>query len=256
MLLYNLAVTTSLYNIGRFVLQGFSQLLWPAVCINCGLLTSHDDKGLCPKCWQEILQCVDPDYCPRCGTSVSRYILHNGRCPQCQQLEFHLDGLARAGIYGDALRKMIVAFKRDRTELDTHLSMLADSALRSSHFYDEIELFVPVPLHWRRQLSRGYNQAELLAKKLGHPRATISGDLARVRHTAMQPAVDFAKRKANVRGAFAVRRGHRFEGKTICLVDDVKTTGATLNECASVLKDAGAKKVYALVLATAGRSTA
>jgi ComF family protein len=246
-------VITSFHNIGKSVVQGFAQLLWPAVCVNCGSLASHDDKGLCSKCWQEILQCVNPDYCPRCGASVSRYILHNGRCPQCQQLEFHLDGLARAGIYGDALRKMIVAFKRDRTELETHLSMLANSALSSSHFYNDIEMFVPVPLHWRRRLSRGYNQAELLAKKLGHSHAKISRDLARIRHTEMQPAVDFAKRKANVNGAFAVRRGHRFEGKTLCLVDDVKTTGATLNECAKVLKDAGAIKVYALVLATAGQ---
>jgi ComF family protein len=235
--------------------QGVCQLFWPAVCVNCGVLISHDDKSLCQKCWQEILQCADPDYCPRCGASVSRYILHNGRCPQCQQLEFHLDGLARAGMYGEALRKMIVAFKRDRTELGTHLSMLAGSALQSAGFYDEIEMFVPVPLHWRRRLSRGYNQAELLAKKLRHPVAKISHDLARIRHTEMQPAIDFAKRKANVRGAFAVRRGHRYDGKTICLVDDVKTTGATLNECAKVLKEVGAKKVYALVLATAGQQS-
>jgi predicted amidophosphoribosyltransferase len=125
----------SLHTIGKSVVQGVAQLLWPAVCVNCGLLTSHDDKGLCPKCWQEILQCVDPDYCPRCGASVSRYILHNSRCPQCQQLKFHLDGLARAGMYGEALRKMIVAFKRDRTELGGHLSSLADSALQSAGFY-------------------------------------------------------------------------------------------------------------------------
>jgi predicted amidophosphoribosyltransferase len=71
----------------------------------------------------------------------------------------------------------------------------------------------------------------------------------------MQPGVDFVKRKANVSGAFAVRRGHQYDGKTICLVDDVKTTGATLNECAKVLKEAGAKKVYALVLATAGQQS-
>jgi ComF family protein len=252
--LYNLFVIISYFQkSGRNIWQGICQLLWPAVCINCGSLTSHEDKGLCPKCWQEILQCVNPDYCPRCGASVSRYILHNDRCPQCQQMEFHLDGLARAGIYGDALRKMIVAFKRDRTELVWHLSSLADSALQSAGFYDEIEMFVPVPLHWQRRLSRGYNQAELLAKKLGHPVAIISYDLARIRHTQMQPVVSFAKRKANVRGAFAIRRGHRFNGKTLCLVDDVKTTGATLNECAKVLKEAGAKKVYALVLATAGQ---
>ena len=235
----------------KFIREGITQLLWPAVCVNCGALISHDDKGLCQKCWQELLQCTNPDYCPRCGASVSRYILHNGCCPQCQQAEFHLDGLARAGMYGDALRKMIVSFKRDRTELVRHLSSLADPVLRTSHFYDDIELFVPVPLHWRRRLWRGYNQADLLTKKLNHPCAKISFDLARIRHTEKQGIGTFAQRKANVEGAFAVRRGHQFIGKTLCLVDDVKTTGATLNECAKVLKEAGAVKVYALVLAAA-----
>jgi ComF family protein len=237
----------------KLVWQGLCQLLWPCVCVNCGGLTSYDGKGLCQKCWQELLGCVNPDYCPRCGTSVSKYILHNGRCPQCQNAELHFDGLARAGIYADALRKMIISFKRDRTELVAHLSTLADPALCASGFYEEIEMFVPVPLHWRRRLSRGYNQAELIAKKLRHPRAKTSYDLARIRNTKMQPAVDFKKRLANVRGAFAVRRGHRFEGKTVCVVDDVKTTGATLNECAKTLKEAGAKKVYAIVLAVAGQ---
>lgn len=69
----------------------------------------------------------------------------------------------------------------------------------------------------------------------------------------MQPVVTPSQRQANVRDAFAIRRGHQFAGKTICLVDDVKTTGATLNECAKVLKEAGAKKVYGLVIAVAGQ---
>jgi competence protein ComFC len=166
----------------------------------------------------------------------------------------HLDGIARAGIYGEALRKMLVAFKRDRTELAAHLSTLANPAFEVCGFYDEIEMLVPVPLHWRRRLSRGYNQAELLAKKLHHPSAKINYDLARIRYTKMQPSLSLAERQANVRDAFAVRRGHRFSGKTLCLVDDVKTTGATLNECAKVLKEAGAKKVFALVLAVAGQN--
>lgn len=242
--------------LGRWAAMGIQagyQLFWPAVCVNCGSIISQNDKGLCSKCWQELLGCVNSDYCPRCGASVSKYILNNDRCPQCQEVEFQLDGIARAGVYADALRKMIVSFKRDRTELGRQLSMLADPALRSSHFYDEIEMFVPVPLHWRRRLRRGYNQAELLAKKLNHPRAKISHDLARIRNTKRQGIGTLAERKANVSGAFAVRYHHSFVGRTLCLVDDVKTTGATLNECAKVLKEAGAKKVYALVLATAGQ---
>jgi len=104
-------------------------------------------------------------------------------------------------------------------------------------------------------LTRGYNQSLILAKKLNHPTAKISTDLVRIRHTKSQPTMPSpAARAANVAGAFAVRYGHNFAGRNVCLVDDVKTTGATLNECAKTLKQAGAKKVFALVLAVAGQN--
>jgi ComF family protein len=178
----------------------------------------------------------------------------DGVCPDCQGKAIHFDGIARSGVYTDALQQMILSFKKGRTELDNVLGSLANSALEGGGFRDEIEFFVPVPLHWFRRLSRGYNQSLVLAGKLKHP-AGISADLARVRHTKSQPAmVSPAARARNVAGAFAVRRGHRFAGRNICLVDDIKTTGATLNECAKTLKEAGASKVFALVLAVAGQN--
>lgn len=152
---------------------------------------------------------------------------------------------------------MILAFKNGRTELDSTLSFLANSALSGSGFYNDIELFVPVPLHWSRRLLRGYNQSLVLASRLNHPAAKISTDLARIRYTKFQPTMASpAARARNVAGAFAVRKGHNFTGRNICLIDDIKTTGATLNECAKTLKQAGASKVFALVLAVAGQSSA
>ncbi len=150
---------------------------------------------------------------------------------------------------------MILAFKNSRTELDLTLGFLAKSALQGGGFYDDIDFFVPVPLHWFRRLVRGYNQALVLAKKLKHPSAKISTDLVRIRYTKTQPGgvADTAARAKNVAGAFAIRRRHEFAGKKVCLVDDVKTTGATLNECAKTLKEAGALRVFALVLAVAGQ---
>jgi ComF family protein len=149
---------------------------------------------------------------------------------------------------------MILLFKNDKTELHTMLSFLARSALEGSGFYEGVDFFVPVPLHWMRKLRRGYNQSQLVAKSLKHPQAKVNTDLVRVRYTKAQPvmASEFQRAK-NVAGAFAVRRGHTFAGRNICLVDDIKTTGATLNECARTLKEAGAAKVFALVLAVAGQ---
>jgi ComF family protein len=177
-----------------------------------------------------------------------------GACGACRAEEFFFDGIARAGVYTETLQRMILAFKHDRTELASALATLADAALQGSGFYHDIELFVPVPLHWTRRILRGYNQAELIGRRLRHPQARVNADLVRIRRTRAQPqAATPAARARNVAGAFVVRDGHPFTGRTVCLIDDIKTTGATLNECAKALKEAGARKVYALVLAVAGQ---
>ncbi len=182
-----------------------------------------------------------------------------GVCPDCQGREICFDGIARVGVYEQSLRKMILAFKNGRTELDSVLGSFANAALQGGGFYVEIELFVPVPLHWSRRLARGYNQSRVLAGRLTHPTARISRNLARIRRTRFQTSFDQSKtwedrRAANVAGAFAVAGRHDFAGRKICLVDDIKTSGATLNECARTLKQAGASKVFALVLAVAGQN--
>lgn len=205
-------------------------------------------------CWDQLLACTAGEYCPRCGRDASRYGLVAGSCPACQGLEIHFDGIARAGIYTDALQRMILSFKHDRTELAPVLGTLVDAAFQGSSFHNDVDVLVPVPLHWTRRLKRGYNQSGLLARQLTHPTARIICDLVRIRRTKPQPtAATVAARAKNVKGAFAVRSDHRFAGRSVCLVDDIKTSGATLNECAKTLKEAGAKEVYALVLAVAGQ---
>jgi competence protein ComFC len=234
--------------------RGLNQLLWPPVCDNCADEIDETDHHLCTKCWDELLTCTAGDYCPRCGRDASQYGLVAGACGACGPEEFQFDGIVRAGVYGAALQQMILALKHDRSELAVVLGPLANAALQGSGLYADIDLFVPVPLHWTRRLRRGYNQSHLIARQLHQPRARISTDLIRIRRTRTQPqAATPAARAKNVAGAFAVRYGHGFLGRKVCLIDDIKTSGATLNECAKVLKEAGATKVYALVLAVAGQ---
>ncbi len=173
----------------------------------------------------------------------------------CLNENFHFDSIACAGIYKPPLSNLIVKFKlNDRTHLLPVLADFAKNAIYKADFFHSVDFIVPVPQHWRRRFQRGFNQSALIAKSLKLDNARFNTDIVKIRHTKDQTAVTFAARKRNLHGAFAVRNGHNFKGKNVCLIDDVKTTGATLDECAKVLKDAGAQKVFAFVLAVAGQN--
>lgn len=162
------------------------------------------------------------------------------------------DGILRAGVYELVLRALILRLKfREMTEFTRMLGTMLRTVFETRQWTDQVDFLVPVPLHWIRRLERGFNQSFLLAKSLSGFRIPICRDLVRIRYTQRQWDLNPAQRRRNVRGAFAVRRDHPFSGKTVCLVDDITTSGATLNECAKTLKSAGAEKVYAIVLAVA-----
>ncbi len=239
-------------SIIRSFLDSLNHLLWPASCMHCNSLINSDSEVLCDDCWQEIFDSTNSDYCPSCGAEISRYAIVNGKCNRCAALNNNYDGIARVGAYASILRSMIISLKlSDRQEYLGILSSMLRASLDGRAFPKKIDYFIPVPIHWTRRLSRGFNQSLLLANELGDDCIVIDA-LARVKRTRMQPGLSPAGRKRNIKGAFALRRGNDIRNKNICLVDDIKTSGATLNECAKVLKDAGASKVYTLVLAVAG----
>jgi competence protein ComFC len=228
-------------------------LLWPAQCMHCEASLEDQSEQLCAECWADVLSCTSGAYCPTCAREVSEYAVIDRRCPGCAGQDRIVDGMARAGVYDKRFHEMVLSFKKGATELRHLLVPLADSALKGSNFYAQIDVFVPVPLHWTRRLVRGYNQAAVLAKSLRHPNARVCNALARVRATRIQPNMaSHAQRRGNVQGAFAVKSSKQVTGRRLCLVDDISTSGAPLRECAKVLKQAGAKQVYALVLAVAG----
>lgn len=233
--------------------DGLRHLLWPGRCLVCRVSIRPDDDGLCLTCWQALSKAVAGDYCRRCGRPVSPFGIVDGRCGGCMdEKDYAFDGIARVGVYESTLRSLILAFKfSEKTELTFRLSAMLRQAVAAGGFYDRIDLITPVPLHWLRKLRRGYNQSYLLAKRIAPKDRRISTDLVRIRNTEQQWDLTPAQRRRNVKGAFAVRKGHPFEGKKVLLVDDISTSGATLSECAKTLKTAGAEKVYAAVLATA-----
>lgn len=232
--------------------QAGGHFLWPGRCLSCAACILPADEGLCRRCWEDLSRAVSADYCRRCGRDVSPYGIVAGRCGHCQDETYQYDGVVRVGSYESTLRAMILSLKfSEKTEWASPLSSMMRDALLASGLHAAFDYFVPVPLHWRRRLRRGFNQSHLLAKGLGLPSVRISTDLVRIRNTVQQWDLKPQQRRRNVKGAFAVRKDHPFDGKTIALVDDITTSGATLEECAKTLKQAGACRVDAVVVATA-----
>jgi ComF family protein len=240
------------FNAAKTFYDSLCHFLWPGHCLACKANILPDDDRLCRSCWRELSKAVSADYCRRCGWDVSPYGIVAGKCGHCQDTEYQYDGIIRVGRYESTLRSMTLSLKfAERTEWAAMLSGMLRQAVMAGGMHAAFDYLVPVPLHWRRRLRRGFNQSHLLAKGLKLGQIPVSTDLVRIRNTEQQWNLKPSQRRRNVKGAFAVRKGHPFDGKTIALVDDITTSGATLEECAKVLKQAGARKVVALVIAAA-----
>jgi ComF family protein len=234
-----------------------SVLLAPS-CAACGELLERPTSGpVCPPCWQSILP-LTPPFCDRCGDPLPTWraiSLPLARCPRCRRGNRHLDRARAVGAYDGALRAIVHAMKYEgRRSLARPLAELMRK--RGAEMLTGADWAVPVPLHPSRRRERGFNQAADLARHLGVP---VRAALRRHRATRTQTELPAARRHANVRGAFALARGldgppapaqeSRLEGSIVVLIDDVSTTGATLDACAAVLKQAGVREVRALTAA-------
>jgi ComF family protein len=231
-----------------------SVLLAPA-CAACGQLLEHPTQGpVCESCWQSILP-LTPPVCDRCGDPLAAWRTIStplARCPRCRRGQRHVDRARAVGAYDGALRAIVHALKYEgRRSLAQPLAELM--RIRGADMLTGADWVVPVPLHHSRRRERGFNQAADLARHLGLP---VERALRRHRATRTQTGLPAARRHRNVRGAFALTRGLEWrerrgglEGSIVVLVDDVSTTGATLDACARVLKAADVREVRALTAA-------
>ncbi len=210
--------------------------LFPERCVGCGAfgisfcgdcehgLKSSPAVPRCPNCWA---QWPGPDNCPRCfGWDA-------------------LDGAVAAFDYEGSVRRAVRGLKYRHTK--SLAAVMARNVAPLLARYEEA-LVLPIPLHGSRQRSRGFNQAELLLRIAGFHNP--GAGLLRAKKTRAQYGLSLGERRTNVRGAFRYE-GPKLQGKTVVVVDDVITTGATANECARMLKDAGARRVVAVAFARA-----
>jgi ComF family protein len=213
---------------------------------------------VCAHCWSRVRR-LAPPLCDVCGDplpSWRTFSIQAGRCAACRRRTAAIDATRAPGEYDGALRDIIHAFKyQQRRSLAIPLGRMMAEA--GADVLRGAASAVPVPLHPWRRLRRGFNQASDLAAILGVP---IVHALWRRQATTAQAGLTSAGRRTNVRGAFSLSplltrasRERFIAGRIVVLVDDVKTTGATLEACARVLKAAGAREVRALTAARALR---
>lgn len=226
----------------------------PKVCESCELLLQTDDRHLCQTCWRDIQRLSDIECCARCGETRGPHLLIGGLCPKCQSNAAGVrdfDGFVGVGTYDGSLRELILKFKR-RFTLDELLANLMVSKLAVAPFREIVDYWVPVPSHWWRRVRRGFQPTALLADQVAkqHSGASVAAiSMRRLVPEFHRIRITPTARQKVIRGAFHVSRGVSVEGRHVCLVDDVMTTGATLREATYTLKKAGAKGVYVAVLA-------
>ena len=218
------------------------EIVFPKECVGCG----KEKTWLCEECSSKIIFIKSPT-CPICSrlTSEGEY------CPRHKKGK-KLKGVYVAAYYKEgALREAIHAFKYEFIkELAKPLGQILSQAL-CEKIIDEETILMPMALHPRRERQRGFNQAKLIAQEVSRICGLeISEGLRRVRHTKRQVDLNDRQRAQNVADAFAWNSPNKLHGKKVLLIDDVMTTGATLNEAAKALKtEAHAKEVWGLVLA-------
>jgi len=236
------------HNCSMGVFDIVLNIVFPALCFSCGSPGSY----ICTQC-APILCTRDISICPVCTKPAIDGVTH----PKCRN-RYALDGLTSIYVYRNAIQHAIkhIKYRRVRAAvprlMDLFCEHIASDRILAKRI-DSMAVMVPIPLHWRRQRDRTFNQVALCASHCAQYFDLSLRDDILVRTVHRDPQVRFHKRERvkNAKGIFAVSRKNKeyMTGKNIILFDDVWTTGATMREAGNVLKRAGAKSVWAMTIA-------
>ena len=234
-------------------------VVFPADCSICGELLVHSRRvPICPKCLASFER-IPTAACDICGCPLSGLQLKEGQrlCPACQNKTYGFDCARSFAIYQGPLVRAILLLKFEQMEpLGRWFAEKLVEVINSERDKFVADVVVPVPLHRQRERERGYNQAALISKPLAR-RLRLPHKALLLMRTKARPdkrILNLEERWESVRGAFATRPGSQVDNLRVLLVDDVLTTGATLDACARALREAGAKAVVGLTVARAIRN--
>lgn len=231
--------------------------LLPQTCVACNEWIPADQAPACPTCLASLEAAAALPYCPFCGRTMSPFSIHEKNCARCKHEHFwNVAGVARVGNYSEEpLRHLLVDLKFGGRERQANfLGKLLAAALRKQTWLDEIEALVPVPMHLRRRLQRPCDHARMLAEAVSR-RVRIPirhAAIRRMKYSISQMRTSSpTQRFKNVKDNFGPAQQPKVAGQTVCIIDNLLVTGATIHEVSKVLRKAGAKRIYAAVVARA-----
>lgn len=236
------------------IVQAFIDILYPPCCLICHtrIRGARPQGPLCAGCREKINTLTAP-FCSKCGRGVAGAHTREGKCALCLKQQYHFDRAWAGYAYDGIIKEMLHCFKYNhKVSLGGTLAGLMLDFIREYRLpVGSCDYIVPIPLSPARLREREFNQAYVLAAALsGNLKLKLlDNNLKRVRNTKSQADLDRISRWKNIRGAFKLKAPNLVKDKTILLIDDVLTTGATASEAAGALKDAGAGSVYVLTLA-------
>jgi len=228
----------------------FLDLLFPPSCLSCGLsLPSSRVPLFCQDCFSR-LRFISSPLCPCCGRLFQNGAGGDHFCGPCLTQKRHFRAARALLLYEDPIKPLIQQLKYHKKTfcLPSLAALMASSP--NAFANEDVELILPVPLHKKKLRQRGFNQAQLLAESFFPRDLRLKADiLFRIKETTAQTGLSGDERRRNMGNAFAVPAPEAVRGKRILLIDDVFTTGTTVNECAKTLLKAGASDILVLTLA-------
>lgn len=233
------------------LLSALTDLLFPRACVSCGEPAREAARYFCWDCLSRTEWILSP-FCRRCGDPVDGAVEGDFLCTTCLAQSPAFDQARSAARYRGGLQTALQDFKyRGATWLSRDFGMFLLACFQAHYAAQAIDTIQYVPLFPAKERFRSYNQAGLLARDLS---ARLNGlpvkrGLVKLHPTETQTHLTAAKRRANVHGTFSITDKSAVAGRRILLIDDVMTTGATVNECSRMLKQAGADAVFVLTVA-------
>ena len=241
----------------RGLFKGLRDLIYPNCCLVCkNRIPPLDQQQLiCAGCWDKVEKNLPP-FCASCGRHLTPEAIEKNTCPGCLKCgaNFYFDRAFSPCTYTGSVKKLIHEFKYSGKDyLGKPLGKLMHAFIRDYQLpIEHLDFVVPIPLHKSRQREREFNQAEILSQEVAREfeKKVLTDALIRVKPTKTQTKLTFQERCQNVEKSFIVAKPELIKDMNLLLIDDVLTTGATSSEAAKCLKEAGARKVLLLTLAS------